>query len=165
LVELTRPLELAESMERKGALTELKRGPKGELIGLAIDWTEVPKLREPIVENLRRMSGEGSFVAYDERSTFVDFYAAHPDKGRALKQLKGLLGVKGNVMFIGDGPADNDAFQQAEVAVGVSRGQALDDLLCRFVVEQARLEEFLRSLSDCRMEFTASLPGVIQRDG
>lgn len=163
LIDLTRLLELAKSMEREGALTELKRGPAGELLGLAIDWTEVPELGESMVENLTRMSGEGFTSTYAEGSTFADFYAAPPDKGRALKQLKGLLGVRGNVMFIGDTPADNGAFQQAEVAVGASHGQALEELRCGFVVEQARLEEFLQSLSDYGMEFSPSLPGVRQK--
>ncbi|MDA4120065.1 MAG: HAD hydrolase family protein, partial [Thaumarchaeota archaeon] len=154
----------AKSMEREGALTELKRGPAGELLGLAIDWTEVPELGKTVVESLRKMSDEGVSITYDEASTFADIFAATPDKGMALKQLKRLLGVKGNVMFIGDAPADNGAFQEAEVALAVSHGQALDELRCGFVVEQARLEEFLRSLSDGRMEFTPSVPGVTQME-
>ncbi len=163
LTELTKPLELAKSMEKKGALTELKRGPAGELLGLAIDWTEVPELGESIVGSLTRMSGEGFIATYDETSMFADFYAAPPDKGKALNELKSLLALKGNTMFIGDAPSDNGAFQQAEVAVGVSHGQALDELRCGFMVEQPRLEEFLQSLSDRRMEFTPSLPGVSQK--
>jgi len=164
LIELTKPLELAKSMEKEGALTELKRGPAGEVLGLTIDWTGVPMLGESMVENLTRMSDEGFTASYDETSTFADFYAAPPDKGRALNELKRLLGVKGNTMFIGDAPADNSAFQQAEVAVGVSYGQALDGLRCGFMVEQARLGVFLRSLSERRMEFMPSLPGVRQKE-
>ncbi len=163
LIELTKPLELAKSMERLGAQTELKHGPAGELLGLAIDWTGAQALGESVIENLRRLSGEGAFVEFDEGSTFADFYVAPPDKGTALKQLRGLLGFRGNVMFIGDAPADNSAFRQAEVAVGVSHGQALHELRCGFMVEQPRLEGFLQSLSDRRMEFTPSLPGVMQR--
>jgi hypothetical protein len=165
LTELTKPLELAKSMEREGALTELKLGQAGELLGLAIDWTKVPELRKTIVESLREMADEDISISYAEASTFADFYAAPPNKGEALNELKRLLRVKGNVMFIGDAPADNGAFQQAEVGVGVSHGQALDELRCGFMVEQARLEEFLQSLSDGRMEFSASLPGVRQKEG
>ena len=164
LIDLTRPLELARSMEREGTLTELKRGRAGELLGLAIDWTGVPKLGKTIVESLRGMSNEGISVAYDEASTFADIFAAPPDKGSGLKRLKALLGVKGKVMFIGDAPADNSAFQQAEVAVGVSHGQALEGLRCKFMVEQAKVEGFLQSLSDGRMEFTPRLPGVWQKE-
>ncbi|HEY6282312.1 MAG TPA: hypothetical protein VIW22_00120 [Nitrososphaerales archaeon] len=160
LADLTKPLEFAKSMESEGALTELKRGPSGELLGLSIDWTEVPELRDGIVENLRTMSGEGIISTYDGASQFADFYAASPDKGKALKELKRLLGVQGNTMFIGDSPADNRAFKQAEFAIGVFHGQALDELRCEFMVNQARLEEFLQSLSDQRMDFTPGLPGV-----
>jgi len=165
LIELTKPLELAKSLERGGAITELKRGPAGELLGLALDWTEVPELRKTVVENLRKMSDEGISITYDEASTFADIFEAPPNKGMALKQLKRLLGVKGNIMFIGDAPADNGAFQEAEVAVAVSHGQPLDELRCGFMVELARLEEFLRSLSDGGMEFTPSVPGVTQMEG
>ena len=160
LADLTRPLEFAKSMEVEGVLTELKRGPSGELLGLSIDWTEVPELGDSIVENLRTMSGKGIISTYDGASPFADFYAASPDKGKALKELKRLLGVQGNAMFIGDGPADNKAFDQAEFAVGVSHGQALDELRCEFMVDQAKLEEFLQSLSDQQMEFTPGPPGV-----
>ena len=158
LADLTKPLELAKSMENLGTLTELKRGPSGEILGLTIDWTEVPELKDSIVESLEAMSGIVS--RYDGTSPFADFYAASPDKGKALKELKKLLGVQGNTLFIGDSPADNRAFEQAELALGVFHGQALDELRCEFMVDQARLEEFLQSLSDQRMEFTPGLPGV-----
>jgi hypothetical protein len=163
--DLSKPLELAKSMEVEGTLTELKRGPAGELLGLTIDWTRVPALGPRIVERLRKMPVEGFILDYDDASTFADFYSAPPDKGSALNKLKGLLGVEGNTMFIGDAPADNSAFRKAEVAVGVSHGQTLAELKCGFMVDQARLEEFLRSLSDRRMDFMASLPGVRQKEG
>jgi hypothetical protein len=160
LMDLGRMLRIAKSKEGEGASIELKRGPEGELLGLAIDWTNVPEASESMLEIVRTIWGKGFPVSYDGASTFADFYAAPSDKGRALKVLKRLLGVKGNVMFIGDAPADNSAFLQAEIAVGVFHGQELDKLRCGFVVEQARLEEFLRSLSDRGMEFTPSLPGL-----
>jgi hypothetical protein len=160
LVDLSKVLRFAKTKESEGASIELKRGPEGELLGVAVDWTEVPETSELMVDSLRTTSREGVTVVYDGASTFADFYAAPPDKGRALKELKRLLDVKGNTMFIGDSPADNSAFQEANIAVGVSHGQALDDLRCGFVVEQARLEEFLRSLCDSGMEFTPSLAGL-----
>jgi trehalose-6-phosphatase len=160
LRDLSKVLRLAETKESEGASIELKRGPGGELLGVAIDWTEVPETSRSMVESLGRISGEGVTVVHDSASTFADFYAARPDKGRALKELKRLLGVEGNTMFIGDAPADNSAFQEADIAVGVSHGQALGELRCGFVIEQARLEEFLRSMSDGGMEFTPSLPGL-----
>ncbi|HEV2226435.1 MAG TPA: hypothetical protein VGR56_06485 [Nitrososphaerales archaeon] len=165
LIELSGPLELAKSMEKEGAQTEFKRGPAGELLGLTIDWTVAPELGKSMVGNLMKMSDEGFIASYDRASTFADFYAAPPDKGRALNELKRLLGVRGNTMFIGDAPADNDAFQRADVGVGVSHGQSIDGLGCGFIVEQTKLDGFLRSLSDHGMEFSPSLPGVRRKEG
>jgi hydroxymethylpyrimidine pyrophosphatase-like HAD family hydrolase len=160
LKDLSKVLRLAESKEIEGASIELKKGPGDELLGMAIDWTTVPNASESMVESLTWISGEGVAVLHDRASTFVDFYAAPPDKGKALKDLKRLLGVEGNTMFIGDSPADNGAFQQASVGVGVSHGQALEELQCGFVVEQVRLGEFLRSLADRRMDFAPDMAGL-----
>ncbi len=153
-------IKLAKEEERRGTITELKRGPRGELLGVTIDWGGVPELGPAILQNLGALSKGRAFVAYDGSSTFVDVYAARPDKGRATRVLKRLLEVKSDVMFIGDSAVDNNAFQAAEMAIGVDHGQPMSELRCEHIVDQNRLAAFLRSLYDRGMEFTPRLPWV-----
>ncbi len=160
LRNLTGALRLAESAEKKGTYTELKRGPSGELLAVAIDWTGVPEVGPYVLRGLKPISDAGLFVAHERGTTYADVYAAPPDKGRACRLLVKLLEVESYVMFIGDSALDNSAFQAVEIAIGVAHGQPMDELRCEFVVEQARLAEFLRSLSGRGMEFTPTLPSV-----
>ncbi len=165
LASLEPALRLANSSSVLGTYTELKRGPSGELLAVAIDWSGVPELGASIVRKLKSFSGSGFVVSHYRGSTFADFYGAPPDKGTATKLLKSLLSVKGVVMFIGDSPLDNTAFQRAGISVGVTHGQPADALRCNYLVEQPRLAEFLRSLSDRGMDFSPSIPSVRRKEG
>jgi hypothetical protein len=165
LTDLGLALRLAESCELQGSYTELKRGPSGELLAVAIDWGGVPEIGHSIVRRLRPVAQAGHMVVYDPGSTYADVYAAPPDKGRAARLLKGLLRVEGRVMFVGDSVLDNSAFQAAEISLGVLHGQQIRGLRCEYVVEQTRLGEFLRSLSDHGMDFEPSLLGVRRKKG
>ena len=150
----------ARAWERRGTITEVKRGPKGEVFGISIDWGSAPELGKAVVDELGRLrSGEG-YVAYDGSSTFADVYAAPPDKGKAVRILKKALEVRLGVMFIGDSSLDNGAFRVAEMAIGVAHGQPMSELRCDHIVDQSWLAGFLRSLQGRGMEFTPSLPWV-----
>ncbi len=159
LADLTAALKVAEWAEGLGSFTELKRGPSGELLAVGVDWSAAPEAGAVILPRLKAL-GARNFVSRDAYSTFADVYAARPDKGRATKFLKRILGGRKKVMFIGDSAHDNAAFQEAGIAVGVEHGQPMDDLRCSFVVEQTRLGGFLRSLRGRGMEFTPSMPWV-----
>ncbi len=153
-------LRLAETTEKKGTYTELKRGPSGELLAVALDWTGVSDVGPYVLRGLKPIASEGLFVSHERGTTYADIYAAPPDKGRACRLLVKLLEVESCVMFIGDSALDNSAFRAVDIPIGVAHGQPMDELRCEFVVEQARLAEFLRSLSDRGMEFTPTLPAV-----
>lgn len=162
---LSQALRLAEATERLGTYTEIKRGPSGELLAVAVDWTGLPELGSQVMRRLKPLSEAGLVVSHESGTTYVDIYAAPPDKGRAARLLAKLLQVQSYIMFIGDSTLDNSAFQAAGISVGVAHGQPMEGLRCDFVVEQTRLAEFLRSLSDRGMEFTPSLAGVRQHGG
>lgn len=160
LRDLRRAMCAARACERLGTYTELKRGPTGDLLAVAIDWSRHPELKASVLARIGTLVKSGEHVAYDGRSAFADVYAAPPDKGKAVRKLKRLLAVKSGVMFIGDSRVDNPAFQEAEIALGVARGQPISELRCDYVVRQSMLSMLLRSLHDRRMDFTPTLPGV-----
>jgi hypothetical protein len=163
LMDLREVTRLARSTRLRGSYAELKHGPSGELLGVTIDWTEALGLKPLIRGDLRRLSNNGFIVVHDEQTSYADVYAASPNKGSAVAILKRLLSIKRKVMFIGDSPLDNTAFQEAGIAIGVAHGQPTEELRCDFVVEQTRLEEFLRSLSDRGLDFTPSISAVKKR--
>lgn len=158
-------VELAKWSEGMGSFTELKHGPSGELLGVGIDWSGAPEAGMHILRKIKPLIKAGSPVVYDRQSTFADFYAAPPDKGRATKLLKKVLGKRSGAMFIGDSANDNGAFQEAEMAIGIAHGQPMSQLRCGYVVEQKMLAGFLGSLQDRGMDFTPSLPAVRAKGG
>ena len=165
LTSLEYALDFSHWSEKLGATVELKRGPSGEVLGLDVDWTKAPEAGGEIIRRLKSLERPGRFVLHDEYSTFADFYAARPDKGRATRILKRALVKSFGVMFIGDGANDNSAFQEAEISIGVAHGQPTSGLRCDYIVEQGRLAGFLRSLRERRMEFTPSMAEARKVEG
>ncbi len=164
LRSLGQALGVAEAAERLGTYTELKHGPSGELLAVAVDWSGVPGAGPSVMRRLKLLTEAGLTVSHERGATYADVYAATPDKGRATLLLKRMLQVHSYTMFIGDSTLDNSAFQAAEISVGVIHGQPMEALKCEFIVEQTRLAEFLRSLSGRGMEFAPTLPAVRRRE-
>jgi hypothetical protein len=165
LADLKEALNLALAAEKLGTYTELKRGPDRELLAVTIDWTGAPEAGAFVVRRLKPLAEGGLFVAHERGTTYADVYAARPDKGRASRLITKMLAVQGYVMFIGDSSLDNSAFQAADIAVGVAHGQPMERLTCEFIVEQARLAEFLRSLSGRGMDFSPTMAAVRSKEG
>jgi len=138
--------------DESGLEIELKRSTSGGLLGFSVDWRKTsaphPGFVKAATAELTRM---GLSVAYDPPRPFLDVFVATPDKGRAVIELKRLLNISGNVLYIGDSIADNPAFEEADVAICVATGQGLADLKCGFVLRHDELGGFLRSLADSAM--------------
>ncbi len=157
---LERVLRHLENEECKDLFIETKRDFRGRLLGISIDWTKAKKPTGETIAWIKGLSRERMHVNYDRFDTFIDVFAGRPDKGRSLKELKRLLEVEGAVMFVGDSPLDNSAFKEADLSVGVSHGQPLDELDCEFLVNHDMLEGFLSSLLKRGLDFTLTLRGV-----
>ncbi len=135
--------------EKPGLTFELKRSTNGELLGFSIDWRRGSAPSSRFVKTTRaELTDMGLTVVHDPTWTYVDVFGARPDKGKAVRELKRLLKVTGNVLFLGDSTADNPAFDEADVAICVAHGQSLESLSCRFAFNHERLGAFLRSLID-----------------
>jgi len=142
-------LKCVKRRDELGLTIELKRGMTGELLGFAIDWSRAsPPPGQFIKTTTAELTELGLTVVHDPTWRFLDVFGARPDKGRAVRELKRLLKVTGNVLFMGDSTADNRAFEEAEVAICVEHGQGLENLRCRFALPYYELGGFLRSLSD-----------------
>jgi len=142
-------LKHAKRKNASGLTFELKRSTTKELLAFSIDWRRTSTPTSAFIEaTSAELTGMGLTVAYDPAQPYLDVFGARPDKGRAVKELKRLLSVSGNVLFLGDSVADNPAFEEADVAVCVAHGQSLDGIKSGFVMRQDALADFLRSLAD-----------------
>jgi hypothetical protein len=140
-----------------GLRLELKHSTRGDLLGFSVDWRgahEVPS--EFITTAISHLAKMDLKVVHNPPRPYFDVFGAKPDKGRAVRDLKRLLGVSGEVLFLGDSREDNPAFGEADVAICVAHGQSLESLTCVFAVRHEELSTFLRSLVDGRLSLDPS---------
>jgi hypothetical protein len=137
-----------------GPFIEEKRSFDGRLIGFCLDWTRggVPLWTPRMKQVLKRMD---LHAEHEPASTYLNVYAAKPDKGFALLALKHLMRVEGSVMYMGDSPLDNPAFERCDIAVGIDHGQPTGSLCCDELVGFESVGAFLGSLLDCNLEVTS----------
>jgi HAD superfamily hydrolase (TIGR01484 family) len=142
-------LQYARRRSELGLTLELKRSTTKDLLGFSMDWrrTAAPPAGF-VATTMADLTNMGLTAVYDPAKPYLDVFGARPDKGRAVLELKRLLGVTGKVLFLGDSTADNSAFEEADVGICVSHGQSLDGISCGFVLKQEELGRFLRSLED-----------------
>jgi len=116
--------------------------------GICIDWSRSAapsgEERRLLASLLRR---HGMYVIRSREARYMDAYALRPDKGRALERLKQLMGIRGAVLYMGDSELDNEAFERADISVGVCHGQGASlkaDLLVRYGDLHLFLGELMR---------------------
>lgn len=140
-------LEYVRTRLGRSLAFEVKRSTGGEPLGFSADWRAASPPSPKILERTTaQLKGMGLTVAYQRGSPFLDVFGARPDKGKALVELKRLMGLTGSVLFIGNSTADNPAFDRADVGLCVERGQDLASLTCGFSIRYERLSWFFRSL-------------------
>jgi hydroxymethylpyrimidine pyrophosphatase-like HAD family hydrolase len=140
-------LEYARAYEKNGITLEEKHGRQGRLLGFSMDWRGSPPSSRFIRETMAKFAQMGLIAFRDSDWSYIDVFGVRPNKGRAVRQLRRLLHVGGNVAFLGDSTSDNSAFEEAEVAICVKHGQKLDALQCKFVVSHSELGDLLASLA------------------
>jgi hypothetical protein len=145
---LREALEYLKRHDDSGLTLELKCSTTGDVLGFSLDWRNSAPLGEYIQTTMAALTKMGLTVVYDPTRPYVDFFGAKPDKGRAVRELKKLLGVSGNVLFIGNSITDNPAFDEADVAICVAHAQEINELKCGFTLRPDERGGFLRSLAD-----------------
>jgi HAD superfamily hydrolase (TIGR01484 family) len=96
------------------AYVEAKRTWHGELAGVTVDWRgrdTPPCGLEEVLQLAQRL---GLKILRYSRHPFADVYGADVDKGKAVRLLKALLGVR-HVVYMGDSENDLPAWREADV--------------------------------------------------
>jgi len=160
---LERVVPLLETNGFEERSIEEKRDSDGRLVAICVDWRNAHRPGADAMKFLTGLRRKGFFVSSPPGEPFVDVFAGKPDKGRAIKELKRMLGVSAPALYLGDSSVDNSAFRVAEVSVGVSSGQETSSLACDYLVDFDRLPTFLDSLSERSLEFAPDLVGLRPR--
>ncbi len=149
---------------RDNIMIERKETEDGDLIAFCIDWRlsrnwdEAHKKAAPA---LALCKGEGLYVVESEISPFANIYPFEVDKGAALTKLRTEMGITGPVMYMGDSEADDQAFQLADISVGIKHRRIMPALKCKYRLEFFELDSFLSKLIDSDFNFQE---GMLQRN-
>src|SRR2546422_800849 len=152
-------LENIRTMIAGRLILEEKCGVRG-VLGFSVDWRSTGAPPGPLLEKVLDLRSRGFQVSYNPGYPFADVFFGPADKSNALTMLKRRLRVDGPVMFIGDSPADNSAFREADVSVGVSHGQPIEKLECEYLVNWSDLTDMLSWLSRGAATFPIDVPGI-----
>ena len=142
-------LEYVRQHDKTGLSLERKCDVKGKLLGFSVDWRKATTPTNDFVATTSsRLAAMGLTVVHEPSWTFIDVFGKEPDKGRAVRELRRLLKVKGNVLFLGDSTPDNSAFEESDLSVCIEHGQGLEGLACGFVIPFDKLGALLRNLAE-----------------
>ncbi len=137
-----------------GILVEEKRGTDGSLLGASLDWSSVSESPPRELDKADfAFRNEGFQVRRYADEKYIDVFAKPTDKGRAVRELINLLGVRGPIMYLGDSEADNGAFEECDVAVCVEHSQSIHHLDYDFAVKYQELPGMLAALLSSGFEF------------
>ena len=151
-------LKQAMRKDGPGLTFERKRSTTKDLLAFSIDWRKAPTPPSSFIESATaELTRIGLTVVYDPTRPYLDVFSVRPDKGRAVRELRRLLPVSGNVLFLGDSISDNPAFEESDVSICVAHGQSLEDVRSGYVLRQDELSGFLRTLADSRSLDLAAL--------
>jgi hydroxymethylpyrimidine pyrophosphatase-like HAD family hydrolase len=163
LPDFSGALELAQGMPNH-PYVEVKRTTSGEICGVCIEWKrkDAPG-PEFLSANIARIRGLGLQVLQYSLYPMLDIIPRRHDKGVAVEVLREMLEIKTGLMYIGDTPADNPAFAQADVGIGIRSGWSEHTLDCDYLVNRRELGRFLTALLESDLRFTADLPSIRPR--
>ena len=159
-------LRYAKSISEGVLVVEEKRDSRGEVVAFSVDWRFADNQRTAEKTAMKILSFCESLPVVSTRyngQPFFDVFPCAVDKGKALIDLKQKLGVKDSVMFMGDSPVDNTAFELADIAVGVLHAETLETLACDYFVRFEYIAGFFKCLLENDFLFDQNFPMIIQK--
>lgn len=141
-------------------IVERKTIGKSDLVAFCVDWRishnwgESKRIVKPVLTKCKNL---GLYIVESNLHPFADVYAIKIDKGTAFLKVKRGLGLDGPIMYLGDSEADNAAFKQADVSIGIKYGRPASNLQCQYHVNFDELDGFLSSLLDSNLDFVPSM--------
>lgn len=146
--QITRMAE--EKSGEYGITVEKKMLSDGvNLAGICLDWRYSEKREEAerfSKELAKHASGIGlNAILYPSRP-YVDIYVGRIDKGRALDKLRHILKVDGQIVYLGDSEADNPAFREADISVGIIHDESPRGIEAERLIRFHELRDLLEDI-------------------
>ncbi len=144
--------ELASGLDRIVVERKLLRD-RVTLAGLAFDWRlsgSVEKAVEAASLIEAEAKAHGLHVMRYPGRPYLDVFAAEIDKGKALRRLREILNIGGAVIYMGDSEADNPAFREAEISIGIIHSETPKNLEAKHTIPFNARENFLEALQTSR---------------
>jgi hydroxymethylpyrimidine pyrophosphatase-like HAD family hydrolase len=156
----------AKSLSEEVLTVEEKRDSRGEVVAFSVDWRFADN--QVIAEKtaMTVLSFCESLPVVTSRyngQPFFDVFPCAVNKGKALLDLKQKLGVLDSVMFMGDSTVDNQAFELADISVGVVHAETPKNLACDYFVRFEDIAGFFRILIENDFLFDPNFPMIIQK--
>jgi HAD superfamily hydrolase (TIGR01484 family) len=158
-------LQYAKRISEGVLAVEEKRDSRGEVVAFSVDWRFADNqiMAEKTAKKI--LSFYENLGVVTKRYTgqpFFDVFPCAVNKGKALLDLKQKLGVQDGIMFLGDSTVDNDAFELADVAVGVVHAETPKNLACEYLVRFEDIAGFLGCLLETDFLFDPNFPMILQ---
>jgi trehalose-6-phosphatase len=165
LSTISRALDYARPrMAAVGGEIEEKQDSEGHTVAFCLDWRRAKKQCTAKVEAERIAEFIESLelrVLRYENQPFYDVCPVVPDKGAALQEALSELAVKNGVLYLGDSEADNAAFRNSGVSIGIIHGEPhLKSLECDYFIRFEDVPLFLKALIVHNFQFSSDFPMV-----
>ena len=165
LERVTSAFEYAKSTAKDAdVFLEEKHDSLGRTVAFCVDWRcakdlETAKLQASLIEN-RCIELRLDVLNY-ARQPFFDVYPIPVDKGGAVKDVRGKLGLEDGTLYMGDSEIDNPAFRACNVSLGVINEETnRQNLACEFFVTSGEVESFLTMLLENHLFFDPNFPMI-----
>ncbi len=142
-------LDIARKLENAEMFTvELRRTSFGDAVGLAIEWGgDLSKGDRENLELAIKLAIDNGLRVYSEpKAGFVEVYAPHCSRARAVEIVKRLLDIK-LAAYLGESMLDNEAFSEVEIPIAVRHEFNRDvQLNAHYDITREQLITLLRNL-------------------
>lgn len=158
---LTTALKYAKCLADDDLIIEEKHDSDGAIVAFSVDWRQAKNSCAAEELALKIFSYCETLpvttIRY-EGQPFFDVFPCPINKGKALLELKRKLGLHDGVLYMGDSAADNPAFREANIAVGVLHEEIPKNLACDFFVKFEDVAAFLRGLLENNFSISLKSP-------
>jgi hydroxymethylpyrimidine pyrophosphatase-like HAD family hydrolase len=143
---------------------EEKRDSRGRVVAFCVDWRQARDTKVAVkeAENVANdCETRGLTLIRYYRQPFFDVYPTRVDKGNALRQLAGKLGVEDGILYLGDSEVDNPAFEASDISLGVLHNEnGWQNLVCDYFVRFEDVAAFLSKLLENKLLFDPGFPMI-----
>ncbi len=164
--QVTDALKYTKNLAGNVLTIEEKHDSEGTLVAFSVDWRQA-KSKALAIEKAAQIAAYCETLSLNitmyKGQPFFDVFPCPIDKGLALLSLKKKFGLQDGIMYLGDSTADNAAFKEADISVGVLHLETPVDLCCDYFVKAEELNVFLESILEGELCFDAGWASVMGR--